>query len=215
MTIEFFDDDAEHDALPDTRTRAARLLARLATAVLVLGTLAYWQQTGARMAVEHPEAMNVMGEPAVAGAWLAFGQVLGNLMEALLYYAWWRALGLRLSWVALAAGIVLASSFEATAWQAALAARAAGDDAWRPWLAILAGPRALWDDAAGVGGLGVAFGGAGLLALLRVGSTAETQARAGAPRSRAYALTFAAWLVFRLVAGFSLDLLRGYSPLGG
>lgn len=215
MTIEFFDDDAEHDALPDTRTRTARILERFATAVLVLGTLAYWQQTGARMALEHPEAMNVMGEPPVAGAWLAFGQLLGNLMEAFFYYAWWRALGLRLSWTALAAGIVLASSFEATAWQVALAARAHELDAWRPVLAILAGPRALWDDAAGVGGLGVAFGGAGLLALLRVGSTAHTQARAGAPRAHAYALTFASWLVFRLLAGFSLDLLRGFSPLGG
>ena len=212
-----------HDA-PDARTTAAaiatgeqkwRVVMRLAGGFLAAATFLYWQRIGARMAFEHPETMNLLGDDATAGAWLAAGQLLGNLFEAALYVSAWRLAGVRVGWLALAAGIFAASAFEAGSWQLAMTAHSGIDDSLRGVIALLAGPRVLWDDATGQGGLGVAFGGAGLLALVRIACTAETQTRAGAPRAKAFGMTFAAWLTFRLLAGFGLDLLRGFSPLGG
>ena len=80
--------------------------------------------------------------------------------------------------------------------------------------AVLTGPAAL--DPAPVADPGVmaAFGGLGVLTLLRVGMTAWAQARGiGRSLGGPLLLTTSAWLLTRLAGWWSLDLMKGLSPV--
>jgi hypothetical protein len=136
------------------------------------------------------------------GAQLAF-----TGLEALVAAAAWQLMGKTARWSVLAPRLLIASSFET------LAVSVAGGRAHVPlaWAVVLAGPRAA-HGAAAAHGLAEAFAAVGLLALGRVLFSAWLQSRAArAGFATALALVVAMWLVSRLAAWWTFDLLQGRS----
>ena len=77
--------------------------------------------------------------------------------------------------------------------------------------AVLAGPGPAPDAATG---LTAAFGNFGLLTLSRIARTAWAQARGiGASLAGPLLVTSIAWLLTRRIAWWSVDLIRGLSPV--
>lgn len=138
-------------------------------------------------------------------------RALATLSEAGVYALWWKGRSLRLpywrflSWVAaLSATDLLGFSMR----------RLAGNTPeLRILAASLAGPGALETSPAGSGGM-AGFGSLGILTVLRVGMTGWAQARGiGRPIAGPLLLTASAWLLTRLIGWWSVDLMRGLSPL--
>jgi hypothetical protein len=137
------------------------------------------------------------------------GRLVAQAVEAGFYAATWRMFAKPIRFGEIYVAVVSLSLLDALASTLIRAPFAAG----APWLALLAGPRALADPGAGTEGLGLALGSFGLLALARVAGTAWAQRRGGAPWRGALGLTFAVWLAGRLATWWTADLLRGMSTL--
>jgi len=168
--------------------------------------LAEWHE---RFAREIPRlyAVVLAGTRVAPGtlAWAATAFVVAlALAEALLYGMLWRARGRRLPVAAAAVAVLQAGLLELAALRLldALPAEAPA------WAAALAGARALRP----AGPLATAFGGAGLLALLRVALFAGLQAGlARASWREAFALTCAGWLASHVAWWWLIELAQGRS----
>lgn len=153
------------------------------------------------------------GAGSETAAWIgAMAQLSLNALECLFYVTWWRGRGVRLPVFALYALLVFYSLTDLIA--AGLAHWAWSHGRAALVVAPVAGFQALWTRAAGHEGIALAFGGVGLLTLLRLLGTIQAQVACGAPRARAVRLTLGAWLACRLLVWWSLDLARGASPVG-
>ena len=138
---------------------------------------------------------------------------LGNLSEAGCYALWWRSRGLRLPFWRFSAWIA-ALSFADLFGFALRRATHDATDAVRLLAAVLAGFGLLERSAVPASGAIAAFGNLGVLTLLRVGATAWAQAQGiGRPLGGPLVVTTTAWLLTRLAAWWSLDLLQGMSPV--
>lgn len=154
-----------------------------------------------------------LGSPA-ALAWLGLGaRGLSTLTEAAIYVLWWKGYGARLRYWPFATWIAALSSADLFGF----ALRSAAEDATgalRTLCAILAGPMALDGVHPAGSGIDAAFGNFGVLTILRIGMTAWAQARGtGRPLRGPLAITVGAWLLTRLTAWWSFDLVRGLSPV--
>ena len=150
---------------------------------------------------------------APAAALVPAGKLAGALSEAAFYALWWRGRGRRLPYWRFLCVVVSASLADVVAIGLAQRARD-GSPATSAWLAWVAGLRLLGAGAFGSPSLRVAFGGFGLLTLLRLGMTASAQSRAtGVRAAEAFATTAIVWLLCRIAAWWVTDLLRGRSPL--
>jgi hypothetical protein len=146
--------------------------------------------------------------PAAVAVAFALAKLTGHLIEAAVYRAWWRLRAVRVSYLDLLAAVVSLSLFDLLG--LAVRARAAGA-AWLPWIV---GPRAAGVAGAGEAGLAVAFSALGLLTLLRLAGTALVQRRlSGRGLGESIALTLGLWLATRLAVWWTVDLLRGRSPV--
>jgi hypothetical protein len=149
---------------------------------------------------------------AIAAAAVA-GRLPSLFAEAAAYVLWWRARGLRLPFWRFLCCVATFSTCDLLGFSIRRAAGGA-PDALRLIAAVLSGPAALDPAAMHATGRTAAFGSLGVLTMVRVFMTAWAQAR-GIGRSLAgpLAITIAAWLLTRLVAWWSVDLLRGLSPI--
>lgn len=158
-----------------------------------------------------PEGAAPPGIDAMTAAALA-GRIPSVLSEAGLYTLWWKARGLRLPYWRFACCVATFSTIDLLSF----AVRRAAEDApqaLRVIGAVLAGSGGM-DPVAQTSGSGAAFGNLGLLTLLRVTMTAWAQSRGiGRPLGGALLVTTVAWFFTRLIAWWSVDLLRGMSPI--
>jgi len=142
----------------------------------------------------------------VALAGLA-GEVAFTALEALAAAAFWRVLGRRARWSELAPRLLVASSAET------LAVSIAAGRARLPhvWGLMLAGPRAM-ESGGPPHGIAAAFATFGVLAIVRMLISAALQARvARATFPAALLMVATMWLVSRLAAWWTFDLLQGRS----
>lgn len=85
---------------------------------------------------------------------------------------------------------------------------------WRAWLAPLAGHGVHLPPGTARDGFATATSQMGLLALARVGGTAEWLRANGLPRRLGWTSVLACYCAVRLLTWWCADLLRGMSPLG-
>lgn len=166
----------------------------------------------ARTQLEALDGMEGTLDPGAMGAAAVAGRIPAVLAEAAVYRLWWRAQGLRLpfwrftSWVALLSGLDLLG----------FSLRRAVENAPEPVriaVALLAGPGPGGAPGAHAG-LTAAFGSFGLFTVARVVMTAWAQARGlGGSLAGPLLVTSVAWLLTRLIAWWSVDLMRGLSPV--
>jgi hypothetical protein len=146
------------------------------------------------------------------GALVAAAKLAGALTEAAFYVLWWRSRGRGLPFwrfFCVVASISLADVF---AIGLAERLRTASPGA-ALWLAPLVGFHAL-GSGVGSSGLRAAFGGLGLLTVLRIFVTARAQSRGtGARFAAALGWTALFWIMGRVAMWWLADLLRGRSPL--
>jgi hypothetical protein len=164
-----------------------------------------WRQGGS-LAARH---VNL----AVAAGLMTAAHLAAGAIEASAYVLWWRTRGARLAWSPFFVGLVALSLVDRCA--ASLAALAQRAPALAPWLAPLAGPQLVRASLPGLEpGLWAAFGGLGLLTLARITATAWLQAAGTGRRLRAALVATAlAWLATRVAVWWTVDLVRGMSPL--
>ena len=145
--------------------------------------------------------------PAIVALAGLVAQLAFTAAEATVAVAGWSVLGRRISWNALGTRLLVASAAET------LAVSIASGRAHLPrdWALVLAGPRAIATSAP-PHGLAAAFAATGVLALVRVLASAWLQSRAArAGFITALGLVLAMWLVSRLAAWWTFDLLAGRS----
>jgi len=159
-----------------------------------------------------PEGVGTHGAGAMAAAAVAT-RIPGVLTEAGLYALWWKLRGLRLPYWRFVCWVATLSTLDLLGFSV----RRAAEDAPRFLHALgvaLAGTGVPEGAASHATGTAAAFGNSGLLTLLRVIMTAWAEARGiGRPLGGPLLVTSAAWLVTRLIAWWSVDLLRGMSPV--
>ena len=159
-----------------------------------------------------PETGAAHGIEVLAAAAVA-ARIPSVLSEAALYTLWWRARGLRLPYWRFVCCVAMFSTIDLFGF----AIRRAVEDtpqALRLIGALLAGPAGIDAPAIPGSGSGAAFGNLGLFTLARVIMTAWAQARGiERPLGAPLLVTTLAWLFTRLVAWWSVDLLRGLSPV--
>lgn len=172
----------------------------------------WWQVAEEKIRSVTPPGAASLAIPVMVAIALAT-HIAGRLGEALFYRLWWRWRGLDLpcwrffSWIAVYSAADL--------FALSLAQRAEEAPALAAWIAPVAGlgllpSLPLHDDPA----LRAGFGSLGLLTAARIAITAHAQAVAlGIRFRRPLTLTLGAWLVLRLISWWSVDLLRGASPL--
>ncbi len=178
----------------------------------LLGVAATWWLVGSSRLDQMPAA----GDHAIRAALplaLAGLRLTGSACETLFYFLWWRSSGQRFSFVS--ALPWFATLTLADAWAGTL--RSIANDVAEPWvsvLAVFAGVGVHFEPSeALVPGLAAAFGDVGLLALARILGTAAIQAReTGRRLRRPLVLTVIVWLIVKLIAWWSFDLMRGMSP---
>ena len=162
------------------------------------------------------EALAVSAPTQDADAFAALGvaaRMLATLSEAGIYTLWWRSRGLRLPYWRFQCWVAALSATDLVGYSLRRAAEDA-PDAGRWMIAALAGPGALGSSSSGVPGGMAGFGSLGILTLIRVVMTAWAQARGiGRPLAGPLFLTASAWLVTRLIGWWSVDLMKGLSPV--
>lgn len=171
----------------------------------------WWFEIRAQMLVV-AETVPTMNADTMATLGLG-ARALATLSEAGIYTLWWKSRGLRLPfwrfqcWVAaLSATDLVGYSLRRTAEDA--------PDAIRMVAALLAGPGVLEPSSAGGPGGTAGFGSLGILTVVRVGMTAWAQARGiGRTLAGPLILTASAWLLTRLIGWWSVDLMKGLSPI--
>ncbi len=153
---------------------------------------------------------------ALAAVTLAalLGRFLAQLGEAAFHALAWRALGRSVRVGPLWVSILTLSLCDALAESLF---RFAEEGARGPWIALLVGFRALPNADAGAlaaePGVRVAFGSFGLLALARILGTAWAVRSQGPPFAGALGITLLAVGAGRIAIWWTMDLLRGMSPL--
>lgn len=156
-------------------------------------------------------------EPTLdAGALAAMGlgaRMLATSSEAGIYALWWRSRGLRLPYWRFQCWVAALSATDLVGCSLRRAAEGA-PDASRWMIAVLAGPGALEPSSSAVPGGMAGFGSLGILTSARVAMTAWAQACGiGRPLAGPLVLTASAWLVTRLIGWWSVDLMKGVSPI--
>jgi hypothetical protein len=152
-------------------------------------------------------------DPAVAATILVLARIAVSAVEALAYSLWWRTRGARLPFGPFLVALLALSLLDRCA--ISLATLAERTPALAPWLAPVAGLHLLAArQPMGESGLASASGSLGLLALARITMTARVQATAlsrglGGP----LLVTGAIWLVTRVALWWTMDLVRGMSPV--
>ncbi len=139
-------------------------------------------------------------------------QLLTNLFETVCLVAIARSAGIRIPIGRTLAVLLALSLLQALAIQ--LQALAWDAPELRSWVAALAGPGVHSPPGTGRDGASLALSHIGLLALARIGGTAEWLRSRGCARGFAWGAVFACYLASRLLTGWCADLLRGASPLG-
>jgi len=145
--------------------------------------------------------------PAIVALAGLVAQLAFTAAEAGVAVAGWSALGKRVRWSAIGVRLFVASAAET------LAVSIASGRAHLPRAGafLLAGPRAIATSAP-PHGLAAAFAATGVLALVRMLASAWLQSRAArAGFGVALGLVLTMWLVSRLAAWWTLDLLAGRS----
>jgi len=171
----------------------------------------WWGELRAQLAAL-PESAAAHGVGAMAAAAVA-ARIPSVLSEAALYTLWWKVRGLRLPYWRFVCCVATFSTIDLLGFTIRRAA-ADAPEALRLAAAVLAGPASMDASAAPASGVAAAFGNLGLLTLLRMAVTAWAQARGiGRPLAGPLLVTAVAWLFTRLVAWWSVDLLRGLSPI--
>lgn len=152
-------------------------------------------------------------DPGAMAGVVVVGRALAVLSEVACYVLWWKSRHLRLPYWRFVCWVAALSTADLLGF--ALGRAAAGaPEILRMVAMALAGPMALDPSAAAAAGHSAAFGNLGLLTLTRVGMTAWAQARGiGRGVGGPLILTAAAWLLTRLVGWWSVDLLKGLSPV--
>lgn len=178
---------------------------------LCLVALASWWELGLRQGRELGA-----GQPlslVAAATIMVLARLAASAVEALAYTLWWRARGTRLPYARFLVALVALSLVDRFA--QSLVALATRTPSLAPWLAPVAGFQLLKDRLPGVSPvLWVAFGGLGLLTLARIVITAWLQSVGTGRRLRGPLLvTTLAWFATRIALGWTVDLLRGMSPL--
>jgi len=142
------------------------------------------------------------------------GRIASLAVEALCYQAWWRSWGAPFRFGRFLHAIAWISLIDA--WSITLRAmvRDVGHDG-RLWLAPLLGIDLLKEGPPGSTPTGwIAFGTVGVLTGVRLLCTGAAQRReTGRSWAAVLSITLGAWLVTRIIAWWSLDLMRGASPL--
>ena len=145
--------------------------------------------------------------PAIVALAGLVAQLAFTAAEAAVSVAGWRVIGKYVPWTALAPRLLVASAAETLA----VSIASGRGHLPRDWALVLAGPRALADSAPSHG-LAAAFAATGVLALVRVLASAWLQSRAArAGFGTALGLVLTMWLVSRLAAWWTFDLLTGRS----
>jgi hypothetical protein len=161
---------------------------------------------------EGPGAYGAHGVDAMAMAAVAT-RIPGVLTEAILYTLGWRLRGFRLPYWRFVCWVATLSTLDLLGFSLRRAAEDAPQGLHLLGVA-LAGSAIPGAPAFHPSGSAAAFGNFGLLTLLRVIMTAWAEARGiGRPLGGPLVVTCAAWLATRLVAWWSVDLLRGMSPV--
>ncbi len=165
-------------------------------------------------AVASAPAGGSLSASALAAAVALLGKALGHLSEAAYYVLLWRARGSRLPFWRFLVVVVSASLADQLAYGISRGASAGEGLGWRAWVAGLhvANGTPFHDSP----GLRAAFGSLSVLSATRLGITAAAQVDPpGRGAREAVAWTLATWLLTRIAALWSVDLLRGMSPLSG
>lgn len=169
----------------------------------------WWLETRTQLSAV-AETLPTMNSDSMATLALA-GRALATLSEAGIYTLWWRSRGLRLPYWRFLSWVAALSTTDLVGFSLRRGIEGA-PDALRVLGAVLAGPGALAPHAAA--GAMAGFGSLGVLTAARVGMTAWAQARGVGTRLPApLFLTASAWLLTRLVGWWSMDLMRGLSPV--
>ena len=148
---------------------------------------------------------------AIAAMGLA-ARLLATLSEAGIYTLWWRSRGLRLPYWRFQGWVAALSAADLVGYSLRRVAEEAPDAA-RWMIAVLAGPGALESSPGAPGGM-AGFGSLGILTVTRVVMTAWAQAHGiGRPLLGPLFLTASAWLATRLIGWWSVDLMKGMSPI--
>jgi len=185
-------------------------LRRMNLFLALVAVVAWWElglrQGGALGAGPHLPAV-------LAATLMVLARLAANSLEALAYLLWWRTRGARLPYLRFLVALVALSLVDRFALD--LAALASRTPALAPLLAPIAGIQLIRGRLPGAEpGLWAAFGSLGLLTLARIAITAWLQAAGTGRRLRgALLLTAGAWLAGRVVLWWTLDLVRGASPL--
>lgn len=173
-----------------------------------------WWRVGVADAVGGESVPSMAWARSLAPALLVAGKFGGFLIETLFYRLLWRGRGRSLPFWRFFCVVAFASLTDVLAFHAGSLVRDRSPGLG-PWLAPVVGLHLAsgfvldWSPA-----LRAAFGTAGLLTAIRLALTAYAQQRAFAIRWRS-ALTWTGlvWLVTRLAILFTVDLMRGMSPL--
>ena len=178
---------------------------------LSLIALASWWEMGYRQGSDLGAGQHL--NLAVAATIMVLARLAASAVEALAYALWWRTRGARLPYARFLVALVALSLLDRFA--QSLATFAARVPAVTPWLAPVAGLQLLKDRLPGAEpGLWAAFGSLGLLTLARLAITAWLQSAGTGRRLRGPLLvTTLAWLATRVALWWTMDLLRGMSPL--
>jgi hypothetical protein len=169
----------------------------------------WWSETLIQARTLPPDIHH--GDPVRLVAPLLAGRASALLAEAAVYTIGWASRGTPLPYWRFFAWIASLSTVDLLAFSLRRAAEH-GVPLVRVLALVLTGPTAL--DAHAATGWAAAFGAVGVLALLRVAMTAWAAALGtGRPITRTLPVVAAAWLLTRLVALFSFDLLKGMSPV--
>lgn len=184
---------------------------RRAGALLFVLALISWWELGWRQA--GALGAGRQAAPAVAAGLMAAAHLAASAVEASAYALWWRTRGARLPWRPFFVGLVALSLVDRLA--TGLAELALRSPSLAPWLAPLAGPQLVRARLPGLEpGLWAAFGGLGALTLVRLAATALLQAAGTGRRLQAaLAVTALVWLATRVAVWWTVDLVRGMSPL--
>jgi hypothetical protein len=150
---------------------------------------------------------------ALAATLGAIGKLSGHVSEAGFYVLLWRARQVRLPFWRFLVVVVSASMADQLAYTIGQPFLSGGAPGWRVWLAGIHLIPDLFQDSPA---MRAAFGSVGLLTASRIMVTAGLQAQATGRRFlEAAGWTTLVWFVTRLVAMWTIDLLRGLSPVGG
>lgn len=174
----------------------------------------WWDVFRAEFAASPPVPAASLPSPALAVSLGVIGKLMGHVSETAFYVLLWRGRGARLPFWRFLSFVVSASIVDQVAYRLSAHFEPGEAPAWLVWLAglHLASGTSFQDSPA----VRAAFGSISLLTATRIAITAGGQAQGThRPVLEAIGWTLLTWLLTRLAAMWSIDLIRGMSPLGG